>query len=375
MNDRILVATRKGLFEIERQPDGRWQQTQAHFLGEPVNMVLSDPRDGTVYAALNLGHFGVKLWRRARGQNEWTACAVPVYPPQPEEQAAAAANAPTDPDAPKPAPWSLQQLWVLEAGGADEPGVLWAGTIPGGLFRSGDGGASWTLNRPLWDRPERAEWFGGGYDYPGIHSICVDPRDSRHVSVAISCGGVWQTRNGGDSWEATTRGMKAGYMPPERSEDPNIQDPHYMVQCPARPDALWVQHHDGVFRSEDGGASWRRIESRPSKFGFAVAVHPRNPETAWFAPATKDECRVPVDGRLVVSRTRDGGRSFEVFDEGLPTPPAYDLIYRHGLAVDDSGERLAMGSTTGGLWVSENGGERWSCVSAHLPPVYCVRFG
>ncbi|MCZ3114687.1 hypothetical protein NYZ21_19830, partial [Acinetobacter baumannii] len=96
---------------------------------------------------------------------------------------------------------------------------------------------------------------------------------------------------------------------------------------------------------------------------------------AWFAPAAKDECRVPVDGRLVVSRTRDGGRSFEVFDEGLPAPPAYDLIYRHGLAVDGSGERLAMGSTTGGLWVSENGGERWTCVSAHLPLVYCVRFG
>ncbi len=300
---------------------------------------------------------------------------MPVYPPQPEEQAAAASDAPADPDAPRPAPWSLQQLWVLEAGGADEPGVLWAGTIPGGLFRSDDRGASWALNRPLWDRPERAQWFGGGYDYPGIHSICVDPRDSRHVSIAISCGGVWQTRNGGDSWEATTRGMKAGYMPPERSEDPNIQDPHYMVQCPSRPDALWVQHHDGVFRSEDGGASWRRIEGRPSKFGFAVAVHPRDPDTAWFAPATKDECRIPVDGKLVVSRTRDGGRSFEVFDEGLPAPPAYDLIYRHGLAVDDSGERLAMGSTTGGLWVSENGGERWTCVSAHLPPVYCVRFG
>ncbi|WP_456282085.1 exo-alpha-sialidase [Cupriavidus sp. JZ107] len=375
MNDRLLVATRKGLFEIERQPEGQWQQTGAHFLGEPVTMVLSDPRDGTLYAALNLGHFGVKLWRRARGEAEWTACAVPVYPPQPEEQAAAPSDAPADPDAPRPAPWSLQQLWVLEAGGADEPGVLWAGTIPGGLFRSDDGGASWALNRPLWDRPERAQWFGGGYDYPGIHSICVDPRDSRHVSIAISCGGVWQTRNGGDSWEATTRGMKAGYMPPERSEDPNIQDPHYMVQCPSRPDALWVQHHDGVFRSEDGGASWRRIEGRPSKFGFAVAVHPRDPDTAWFAPATKDECRIPVDGKLVVSRTRDGGRSFEVFDEGLPAPPAYDLIYRHGLAVDDSGERLAMGSTTGGLWVSENGGERWTCVSAHLPPVYCVRFG
>lgn len=374
MNDRLLVATRKGLFEISREASGRWRQTGAHFLGEPVNMVLTDPRDGACYAALNLGHFGVKLWRRNAGAADWEACAVPVYPPQPEAERLRDAEPRSD-DAPKPAPWSLQQLWVLEAGGADEPGALWAGTIPGGLFRSNDRGGSWTLVRSLWDRPERAEWFGGGYDYPGIHSICVDPRDSRHVSLAISCGGVWQTRDGGESWECTTEGMMAGYMPPERQADPNIQDPHRMVQCPADPDALWVQHHDGIYRSRDGGTHWQRVPDPPSHFGFAVAVHPRDADTAWFVPAIKDECRIPVDGRLAVSRTRDGGSTFDVLNAGLPEPPAYDLVYRHGLAVDDGGDRLAMGSTTGGLWVSEDCGERWSCVSAHLPPVYCVRFG
>lgn len=376
MSDRLLVATRKGLLVLHRQHEGRWHHAETHFLGEPVSIALADARDGTWYAALNLGHFGVKLWRRPSGSEAWTACAAPEYPPQPEGEMAAApsASAADQADRPPPAPWTLQQIWSLETGGADEPGVLWAGTIPGGLFQSRDGGASWALNRPLWDRPERAEWFGGGYDYPGIHSICVDPRDSRHVSVAVSCGGVWQTTDGGESWRATTAGMSAGYMPPERSEDPNIQDPHRMAHCAAQPDTLWVQHHDGIFRSTDGGRSWRRVVASPSSFGFAVAVHPRDPDTAWFVPAVKDECRVPVDGRLVVTRTRDGGGSFEALHDGLPPPPAYDLVYRHGLAVDATGERLAMGSTTGALWATEDGGDHWQCLSAHLPPVYAVQF-
>ena len=112
----------------------------------------------------------------------------------------------------------------------------------------------------------------------------------------------------------------------------------------------------------------------PSKFGFAVAVHPHEPDTAWFVPADKDERRVPLDARLVVARTRDGGQSFQVLGEGLPQENAYDLIYRHGLAVDPNGKHLAIGSTTGGLWMSDDEGESWRCISAHLPPVYAVRF-
>jgi len=381
MDDRLLVATRKGLFVLQTDGNGGWTLGELHFAGEPVSMVLPDPRDGTLYAALNLGHFGVKLHRRRAGKTEWEACAVPVYPPQPPDEAppgdsenANAGASTADPTPPAP-PWSLQQIWSLETGGPDEPGALWAGTIPGGLFRSDDGGDTWTLNRALWDRPERREWFGGGYDAPGIHSVMVDPRDSRHVSIGVSCGGVWQTDDGGATWRVTADGMEADYMPPERRGDANVQDPHRVVQCAANPDVLWTQHHCAIFRSTDGAAHWQRIEAQPSSFGFAVAVHPRDADTAWFVPAVKDECRIPVNGRFVVTRTRDGGRTFERFSSGLPAAPAYDLVYRHGLAVDGTGTRLAMGSTTGGLWTSGDGGESWRLVSAHLPPVYCVRFG
>lgn len=148
-----------------------------------------------------------------------------------------------------------------------------------------------------------------------------------------------------------------------------------MVQCAAQPDVLWVQHHNGVFRSTDGAERWHEIPNvAPSTFGFAVAVHPRDPDTAWFVPAIKDEKRIPVDGAVVVSRTRDGGKSFDILRNGLPQEHAYDLTFRHALAIDETGDRLAFGTTTGSLWVSENGGDSWSIVSHHLPPVYCTRF-
>jgi hypothetical protein len=130
-----------------------------------------------------------------------------------------------------------------------------------------------------------------------------------------------------------------------------------------------------VFRSTDGARSWQEVTTiRPSKFGFAVAVHPKDPDTAWFVPGIKDERRIPVDAKLVVARTRDGARTFDVLSRGLPQTHAYDLVFRHSLDVDDTGERLAMGSTTGHFWVTENGGDSWTLVAGNLPPINCVRF-
>ena len=83
---------------------------------------------------------------------------------------------------------------------------------------------------------------------------------------------------------------------------------------------------------------------------------------------------MPVDGRLVVTRTRDGGASFETLDGGLPAAASYDLVYRHALVVDAGGTRLAMGSTTGNLWVSDSAGEAWAQVAGHLPPIAQVAF-
>jgi photosystem II stability/assembly factor-like uncharacterized protein len=363
MSDHLLVSTKKGLFALEPGAGG-WRIARTAFLGENVTLATPDPHSGGWYAALNLGHFGVKLKFSPDGGRTWEDRAVPAYP---DGETVATG------DGKPPAPATLKLIWALEVAG---PGALWAGTAPGGLFRSADGGQSWELVRGLWDRPERPRWFGGGYDQPAIHSICFDPRGPSTVRIAVSSGGVWLTEDGGATWRVTADGMTYGdFMPPELRADPVVQDVHRLVQCPGAPDHLWAQHHSGVFRSTDGGATWEAVPTVvPSVFGFGVAVHPHDPLTAWFAPAVKDECRVPVDGKLVVSRTRDGGKTFEVLRRGLPQADCYDLIYRHALALDRTGDRLAIGSTTGGLWTSADQGDTWHALPARLPPVHAVRF-
>jgi hypothetical protein len=368
-SDRALVATRKGLFELVQNGSkgAGWEIKPSGFIGEPVTMPLFDRRDGTLYAALNLGHFGVKLHRRDKDSDTWTEIATPAYPPQPDDRK-------------DDVQWKLTMIWSMVTGGAKEPGVLWAGTLPGGLFRSRDRGDSWELVRSLWDVPQRSKWFGGGYDVPGIHSICIDPRDNRRMLVGVSCGGAWVTSDSGASWSPSSKGMRAAYMPPDQAEEDAVQDPHLIAQCNAAPDVLWCQHHNGIWRSTNGGAQWQEIAqaangSAPiSSFGFTVAVHPQDPDTAWFVPATADQKRIPVDAAMSVSRTRDGGKSFEDLRNGLPQRHCYDLIYRHGLAVADDGQTLLMGSTTGGLWTSGDAGDTWREISTTLPPVYAVRF-
>lgn len=358
---QLQVATRKGLFVVQRTRAG-WRLGQPHFPGEPVTQVLADPHGGDWYAALRLGHFGVKLKRSGNGGASWEDVAAPAFPPKPTE----------GPWKDDPTPWTVDMVWSLEAG----PQRLWAGALPAGLFVSDDRGARWQLVESLWYQPGRKDWFGGGYDHAGIHSIIVDPRDPAHVTLAISCAGVWQTRDGGNTWTNTSEGMDAGaYMPDERRYDGNIQDVHRIAACAARPDVLWAQHHCGLYRSVDGGIHWTGIPApQPSGFGFAVAAHPADPQCAWFAPAHSDAQRMPVDGRMVVNVTRDGAASFQSHGEGLPARDAYHLVYRHGLACAADGQTLAMGSTTGGLWISEDGGERWDCVSRDLPPIAVVQF-
>ena len=354
----LWVGSRKGLFRFDETADGWTSAGPPAFLAGPVSAMLDDPRDGALYVSLYHGHFGCKLHRSDDRGKTWVELPAPAYPKSDE------------PDSP-----ALEFIWSFAAGGGDEPGTIWAGTLPGGLFKSTDRGQTWELNEALWAVPGREKWFGAGYDHPGVHAICVDPEDSKHIVIAVSIGGIWITRDGGESWVIGGYGLRNEYMPPDQAQTPELQDAHLIAVCRADPDRIWCQHHNGIFVSDDGGVNFREsLNVKPSNFGFAVAPHPTDRDRAWFAPAQKDEFRVPVDGRLVVTETRDGGATFTSHSNGLPDRDAYDLIYRHALVIDGTGNRLAMGSTTGGLWVSGNQGAEWQLLSAHLPPIACLAF-
>ena len=148
MSDLMLVSTRKGLMTYTRNEKG-WVHDATHFYGSPVSLALSDKSGQTILAALNLGHFGVKLHRTQDGGKTWTELDPPAYPK--------ADGGESDESAP-----ANKGIWALEWADPQNPNAVWCGTAPGGLFYSDDLGATWTLNRGLWDFEERKKWVGGG---------------------------------------------------------------------------------------------------------------------------------------------------------------------------------------------------------------------
>jgi hypothetical protein len=234
--------------------------------------------------------------------------------------------------------------------------ALYVGTLPGGLFRSTDDARSWQLDDALWNRPERLAWNGGGYDVPGIHSI--SPLADGTMLVGVSCGGAWITRDGG-TLLGTDRTRHARRVHAAR---PGVR-PRGAGSARHRRAARRIRTCCGAsittasFAPPTAAALWSELHAPLSSFGFAVAAHPVDPQTAWFVPAVKDQCRVPVDRALAVNRTRDGGATFDTLRAGLPQHDCYDLVYRHSWQSRTMASNLLMGSTTGGVWASDDGGD------------------
>ena len=358
-NKLLLVGSRKGLLYYKKTESG-WVCIKDEFLGIPVSMVYADPNSQNWWVALDHGHWGMKLHRSTDQGVHWEEIQAPQYPDDAilkEEQTA-----------------TLKYIWAIASGGASDPETLYVGTEPGGLFKS-EGSNTFCLDRNLWDHPSRQDhWFGGGRDHAGIHSIIVDPQDKDHLYVGISVGGVFETLDGGHSWQGKNKGLRADYLPDPHAEFGH--DPHLLVACQSYPKIMWQQNHCGIFRSSNGGNHWEDITDQnrgPANFGFAIAADHKNPLRAWVAPGVSDVTRVAVDKALCICRTDNGGKSWKTFRQGLPQRYAYDIVYRHALIAED--QDVLFGTTTGNLFASSNAGERWDPVSNYLPMIYCMCWG
>lgn len=239
----MLLGTRKGLVIYRKNSYGSWSYDATQFLGIPVSIATIDRNTGTWWAMLDHGHWGCKLHRSKDGKT-WEELEAPKYPEGEEV---------TD-----GVPAATKYLWAFSNGGQDRVGTIYIGTDPGGLFKSTDNGESFELMRGLWDLPSRkTQWFGGGRDNPGIHSIIVDPRDSDHLYIAISCAGVFESKDSGEHWEPRNKGLKADFLPDPDSEVG--QDPHLVDFCKNQPDVMWQQNHCGIWKTLDGGKLWEEV--------------------------------------------------------------------------------------------------------------------
>ena len=349
----VLVGTKKGLFVLRGPRGGRMRLLERQFAGQVVEYAFRDIRTGTCYAAVTHGQFGPHVYFSDDPSGPWTQAEGPAFPPGAET--------------------SVERVWVIEPG--TEPGVLWAGVAPAALFKSTDGGQSWELNDALWNDPSRPEW-SGGFGGLCLHTICPWPGDSDRLTVGISSVGVWQTRDGGMSWQRYSQGLVPRYLPEEARADTLMHCVHKMEQAPLEPDTFYMQFHGGVYRSDDGARSWVDIGANglPADFGFPIVVDPADPDSAFVIPLVADVDRVTVDGRVRVYETRDRGASWTAREDGLPQGGAFETVLRQGFS-DDGRAPLGLyfGTESGVVYGSADGGASWVTVIDHLPPVTSVR--
>ena len=354
----LLISTTKGLITYKRK-NHQWVFDREDFLGLRVSFTYVDPRDNSWWVSLSLKHWGEKLYRSYDQGKHWEAVKGPKFPEGTEVSPG------------KPA--SVKLIWSMSHAGMEEKGSYFLGTEPGGLFKSDQIEEGFKLDKVLWDHPSRIKhWFGGGRNHAGIHSIIVDPQDSQHIYIGISCAGVFESLNGGEEWHPLNKGLRADYLP-----DPYVEvghDPHLLLACASQPQIMWQQNHCGVFRSENGGKQWVDVtdDEELTRYGFALAIDDEDPLKAWVIPAVSDEQRVAINRALCVCRTIDGGKNWEILRTGLPQQHVYDIVYRHAFAKNRNS--LAFGTTTGNIFVSENEGDSWYHLSHFLPMVNAVCF-
>lgn len=263
---------------------------------------------------------------------------------------------------------AVERIWIV-AGGGNAP--LYAGLDPGALFRSSDGGDTWEEVRGLTDHPTREKWFPGNGGLM-VHSMCIDPTNPARMFVGISAAGVFRTDDGGESWSPKNTGVNADFLP---EKDPEVGHcVHHMEMHTSDPTTLYQQNHCGVYRSDDSGDSWTDIsEGLPSRFGFPIAVHPHDGDTIYVVPLEGDVNRVTMDGKFRVYRSRDRGRSWQALTKGLPQEHAYQNVMRSAMAVDQLDEPGVYVGTQGGHVVASfDEGDSWSTPFSWLPPIYSL---
>lgn len=351
----LLAGTRKGLFVGRSDASRReWAWDAPSFAMEEVYSVAIDARSPAprLFVGSTSMPYGPQVhWSDDLG-GTWSSAVE------------GAVRLPPDAGA------SIERIWQLQPSPAD-PNVVWAGTQPSALFRSGDRGETFELVRSLWDHPHRPEW-GEGFGGQAIHTVVPHPTDPQVVTVAMSTGGVYRSTDGGASWQPHNRGITTDFLPGEAPEFG--QCVHKVAVDAGDPDRLYAQNHGGVFRSDDAGRSWQRISAGlPADFGFPIVAHPHRPGTIYVYPLVDGAERFAPGGHPAVWRSTDAGETWHETGPGLPDE-AWTAVLRDGFSADQADPAgLYIGTRHGAVWASRDEGDSWNEIRTNLPDVLSVR--
>lgn len=357
----VIVGTRKGLFLFHSRDRKKWSKKGPYLEGDTIRHALLDPGNGkTIYAAATSEHWGPIVVRSTNFGDSWS---------RPEE----------GPRFRKESGISVTRIWQVRP---DMDGDLWAGVEPAGLFRSRDGGESWSSVEALNSWPGREKWDPGGGGLC-LHTILPYPGDERRMLIGISAAGIFATSDGGASWRMYDAGIRR-YGKQEFFDREDLGTcVHKMARDAKDPSIVYQQNHVGVYRRKRGDGAWSTIEkglpiseSTGAPFGFPMVPHPHDAATCYTVPLVGDYNRVTPKGAMAVYRTRDGGKRWERLATGLPQKDAWFTVLRDGMRTDDGDPAgVYVGTTTGQLYYSRSEGKSWQLLAEYLPQVQSVEAG
>lgn len=383
---RVLVGTRKGAFILTSDKKReRWDVKGPQFGGWEIYHMKGSPADpNRIYASQSSGFFGQIIQRSDDGGETWHQPGLKPGEQTKNEQGMPLAESnkfvyDTSPTG-RPLtthqwydgtqhPWEFKRVWHLEPSLTD-PDTAFAGVEDAALFRTTDGGKSWHELAALRGHPSGPQWAPGAGGMC-LHTIILDPTNSKRIYVAISAAGAFRSDDAGASWKPINRGLYSKFIPKPDAEVGHCV--HKIAMHPSRPNVLFMQKHWDVMRSNDAGDSWQEVSGNlPSDFGFPVAVHAHEPETIYVIPIKSDAEHYPPDGKLRVYRSRTGGNEWEALTKGLPQRDCYVDVLRDAMTVDSSDSSIYFGTTGGQVYASLDDGDSWNAIVRDLPPVVSV---
>ena len=384
---RVLVGTRKGAFILTSNGKRKdWSVSGPHFAGWEVYHAKGSPVDpDRIYVSQTSSWFGQVIQRSDDGGRTW------FQPGSPEGLGTDEMGMPkgesnkfvydTSPETGKPLtthqwydgsqhPWQFARVWHLEPS-LDDPDTVYAGVEDAALFKTTDGGASWSELAGLRGHESAPHWAPGAGGMC-LHTIVLDPTNPDRIFVAISAAGSFRSDDAGRTWKPINQGLHSLYIPDPTAEVGHCV--HRIAIHPKNPNVLFMQKHWDVMRSDDGGDHWYEISGNlPSDFGFPIAVHAHDPETIYVVPIESDSLHYPPEGKLRVYRSRSGGKQWEALTNGLPQEHCYVNVLRDAMAVDEHDPcGIYFGTTGGQVYASSDEGDHWAPIVRDLPAVLSV---
>ena len=350
----LLVSTSKGGFIYYSNPDRLvWEINGPHLLGSIIHHMVLDPRNNkTILMAAKTKANGVTIFRTTNFGKTWKPAENPPHNDKVK----------------------FAHIFRIVPGHKSEPGVWYAGTSPQGLFRSSDDGKTWDSVDGFNENKEILKLIKSQSEellkYQKLHSILINPEDKNHMIIGMAHGGVFESKDYGESW------INLNY----NLSDSDNQNPYCLLSHPLNHNNLFQQNQAGIYRLKLGQKKWKHIGNALDigDFGFSICLDPYDENKIWTFPMAGTDIwsRVCPNGQPAVYCTQNNGKSWYRQDIGFPIWNAWFSVLSRCMITDNlKNTGLYLGTTSGSVWMSNNGGNNWRQILAHLPKIYSLEIG